>query len=47
MTIAGQTPSVTVNIGVAGDPEGTARTIIDVLNRSYGRGALGAESLTL
>ena len=47
MTIAGQTPTnnVTVNIGVAGDPEGTARTIVDVLNRSYGRGALGAESL--
>lgn len=41
------TNNVTVNIGVAGDPEGTARTIIDVLNRSYGRGALGAESLTL
>lgn len=37
----------TINIGVAGDPEGTARTIVDVLNRSYGRGALGAESLTL
>jgi hypothetical protein len=39
------TNNVTVNIGVAGDPEGTARTIVDVLNRSYGRGALGAESL--
>lgn len=34
-----------VNIGVAGDPEGVARTVIDVLNRSYGRGALGAEAL--
>lgn len=40
-------PDVTINIGVAGDPEGTARTIVDVLNRSYGRGALGAESLLL
>lgn len=38
---------ITVNIGVAGDPEGTARTIVDVLNRSYGRGALGAENLLL
>lgn len=37
----------TINIGVAGDPEGVARTVIDVLNRSYGRGALGAAALTL
>lgn len=36
-----------INIGVAGDPEGVARTVVDVLNRSYGRGALGAESLIL
>ncbi len=36
-----------VNIGVAGDPEGVARTVVDVLNRSYGRGALGAEALIL
>lgn len=39
--------SPTINIGVAGDPEGVARTVVDVLNRSYGRGALGAESLLL
>jgi len=37
----------TINIGVAGDPEGVARTVVDVLNRSYGRGALGAEALLL
>jgi hypothetical protein len=37
----------TINIGVAGDPEGVARTVVDVLNRSYGRGALGAEALIL
>ncbi len=36
-----------INIGVAGDPEGVARTVVDVLNRSYGRGALGAEALIL
>ncbi len=39
--------SPTINIGVAGDPEGVARTVVDVLNRSYGRGALGAEALTI
>lgn len=39
--------SPTINIGVAGDPEGVARTVVDVLNRSYGRGALGAELLSL
>ena len=37
--------SVTVNQGIVGDPEGAARSIVDVLNRSYGRGALGAEAL--
>lgn len=37
--------NVTVNIGVAGDPEGTARTIVDVLNRSYARGTGGAAGL--
>ena len=36
-----------INIGVAGDPEGVARTIVDVLNRSQARGALGAELLAL
>ncbi len=44
---AGSTIAPTINIGVAGDPEGVARTVVDVLNRSYGRGALGAEALIL
>ena len=44
--VSARTP-VTVNIGVAGDPEGVAREIIDVLNRSSGRGALGAAALVL
>jgi hypothetical protein len=44
---SGTVISPTINIGVAGDPEGVARTVVDVLNRSYGRGALGAESLLL
>jgi len=43
----GTTIAPTINIGVAGDPEGVARTVVDVLNRSYGRGALGAEALYL
>lgn len=34
----GQVQPVTINIGVAGDPEQTARTIIDLLNDSQGRG---------
>lgn len=38
---------VTVNMGVVGDPEAAARAIVDVLNRSSGRGALGAEALIL
>jgi hypothetical protein len=38
---------VTVNMGVVGDPEAAARAIVDVLNRSSGRGALGAEGLVL
>ena len=46
MTIAGQVPNnVTVNIGVAGDPEGTAREIIKVLNNSFTRGTGGASAL--
>lgn len=40
-------PDVTVNMGVVGDPEAAARAIVDVLNRSSGRGALGAEGLVL
>jgi hypothetical protein len=39
--------NVTINQGVVGDPEGAARSIVDVLNRSYGRGGLGAEALLL
>lgn len=39
--------NVTINQGIVGDPEGAARSIVDVLNRSYGRGALGAEALFL
>ena len=38
-------PDVTVNMGIVGDPEAAARTVVDVLNRSYGRGALGADAL--
>lgn len=34
--------NITVNIGVAGDPEATARTIVDVVNNSNYRGTGGA-----
>lgn len=44
---AGTTIAPVINIGVAGDPEGVARTVVDVLNRSYSRGALGAMALDL
>lgn len=44
--VSARTP-VTVNMGVVGDPEAAARAIVDVLNRSSGRGALGAEALIL
>lgn len=37
----------TINIGVAGDPEGVARNVVDVINRSYSRGALGAAGFDL
>ena len=33
---------VTVNMGIVGDPESAARTIIDVVNKSQQRGTLGA-----
>jgi hypothetical protein len=33
---------VTVNMGVVGDPESAARTIIDLVNKSQARGTLGA-----
>ena len=38
---------VTVNMGVVGDPESAARTIIDVVNKSQARGTLGAGSFLL
>lgn len=41
---AGSTINVTVNGAI--DPEGTARAIVDVLNRSSARGTLGANRLT-
>ena len=37
--------NITVNIGVAGDPEATARTIVDVLNQSTYRGTGGSTAL--
>lgn len=37
--------NVTVNIGVAGDPEATSRSIVRVLNDSYYRGTGGATTL--
>lgn len=36
-----------INIGVAGDPEGVARTVVDVINQSYYRGGLGAQAYKL
>lgn len=45
--VAANKANVTVNMGVVGDPEAAARAIVDVLNRSSGRGALGAEALIL
>lgn len=42
--LAGGGGGSTINLTVNGaiDPEGTARTIVDVLNRSFSRGTLGA-----
>ena len=37
--------SVTVNQGIVGDPEAAARTVVDVLNRSFFRGTGGANAL--
>ena len=44
----GASGGTTINLTVNGaiDPEGTARQIIQVLNRSQARGALGAGALT-
>ena len=36
---------IVVNMGIVGDPESAARTIIDVLNKSQARGTLGAGAL--
>ena len=38
---------ITVNMGVVGDPESAARTIIDVVNNSQARGTLGAGAFLL
>ena len=38
-------PTVTVNMGVVGDPEAAARTITNVLNNSFYRGTGGAGAL--
>jgi len=35
-------PSITVNIGVAGDPESVARTVVNTVNDSFYRGTGGA-----
>ena len=36
------TNNITVNMGVVGDPESAARTIVDLVNKSQARGTLGA-----
>jgi hypothetical protein len=36
--------NVTVNQGIVGDPEGAARAVVDVINRSYFRGTNGANA---
>jgi hypothetical protein len=36
---------IVVNMGIVGDPESAARTIVDVLNKSQARGTLGAGAL--
>jgi phage-related protein len=37
--------NVTVNMGIVGDPEGAARAVVDVLNRSAARGGGGYNAL--
>jgi hypothetical protein len=39
--------SITVNIGVAGDPEATARVITETLNDSFYRGTGGATNFRI
>jgi hypothetical protein len=36
---------ITINMGIVGDPEGAARAVVDVLNRSAARGGGGYEAL--
>ena len=36
---------ITINMGIVGDPEGAARAVVDVLNRSAARGGGGFNSL--
>lgn len=47
MAASGPTVTVapTINIGVAGDPQGVANTIVDVLTQSTARGAISARLL--
>ena len=40
--LAGSGTNINLTVNGAIDPEGTARTIVDVLNRSFSRGTLGA-----
>jgi hypothetical protein len=39
--------TININIGVAGDPEATARVIVDTINGSYYRGTGGADRFVL
>jgi hypothetical protein len=36
---------ITINMGIVGDPEGAARAVVDVLNRSAARGGGGYNAL--
>lgn len=43
--MASPTVNLTVNQGIVGDPEAAARSVVDVLNRSFFRGTNGANAL--
>jgi len=43
--MANPTVNLTVNQGIVGDPESAARSVVDVLNRSFFRGTNGANAL--
>jgi hypothetical protein len=43
--MAAPTVNLTVNQGIVGDPEAAARSVVDVLNRSFFRGTNGANAL--